>query len=90
MGNLTFISNGNLAFIYTYKTVDYINFGFFKATSLSDPKGLLEGTGKGMRHVKIHNEKEINEQQIVAWVREAIRLNRQDKKKPTARKSPPK
>ena len=87
-GNLTFISNGNLALIYTYKTVDYINFGFFKATSLSDPKVLLEGTGKGMRHMKIHDEKEIDEKQIVAWMREAVRLNEQDMKKPTARKSP--
>jgi hypothetical protein len=75
-GNLTFISNGNIAFVYAYDTVDYINLGFFKATQLSDPKKLFEGTGKGMRHVKLHDEEEINHEQIKAWVREAVRLNK--------------
>jgi hypothetical protein len=32
---------------------DHINVGFFHGTSLPDPAGLLEGTGKFMRHVKV-------------------------------------
>ena len=31
----------------------HITFGFFRGTELDDPHGRLEGTGKGMRHVKI-------------------------------------
>ncbi|MDQ3012970.1 MAG: DUF1801 domain-containing protein [Acidobacteriota bacterium] len=31
----------------------YVNLYFMQGTSLDDPKGLLEGTGKNMRHVKI-------------------------------------
>ena len=31
----------------------YVNLYFMQGTSLEDPKGLLEGTGKNMRHVKI-------------------------------------
>jgi hypothetical protein len=51
--NLTFVKNGkNIAFVYTYDKAPYINFGFLKATSLKDPKGLFQGTGKGMRHEK--------------------------------------
>ena len=46
-GNLTFVKNGkNIAFVYTYDKVPYINFGFLKATSLNEPKGLFQGTGK--------------------------------------------
>ena len=53
-GNLAFIKNRkNIAFVYTYDKAPYINFGFLKATSLKDPNGLFQGTGKGMRHVKI-------------------------------------
>ena len=74
-GNLTFVSNGNIAFVYTYDRGDYINLGFFKATQLSDPKRLFEGTGKGMRHININDEKEINHKQVKAWVREAVKLN---------------
>jgi hypothetical protein len=32
---------------------DHVNIGFFHGTSLPDPAGLLEGTGKFMRHVKV-------------------------------------
>jgi hypothetical protein len=74
-GNLTFIKNGkNIAFVYTYDKAQYINFGFLKATSLKDPKGLFQGTGKGMRHVKIYSENDIDNKQFTAWVKEAVQL----------------
>ena len=75
-GNLTFLCNDNLAWILNYPQKEYINFGFFRATELTDRKGLLEGSGKSFRHVKIANEEDINAQQFVAWVREAIELNK--------------
>ncbi len=31
----------------------HVNVGFFQGASLEDPQGLLEGTGKRMRHVKL-------------------------------------
>lgn len=74
-GNLTFIYKCNMASIGNYDTVDYLNFFFFKATKLRDPKGLLEGTGKGMRHVKIKSKKNIDELQIRPWIRQAMKLN---------------
>jgi hypothetical protein len=64
----------NLAFIYTYPAAAYINLGFFKATSLGDPKQLFEGTGKGMRHIKIYEHKKIPATQIRKWVKEAVAL----------------
>ncbi|MBI2183398.1 MAG: DUF1801 domain-containing protein [Thaumarchaeota archaeon] len=79
-GNITFVAYGNLAWILNYDTTDYINFGFFKGTELSDPKKLLEGTGKGLRHVKIRSEKQIDAEQLAAWVKEAIQLNVEEKR----------
>jgi hypothetical protein len=35
----------------------HVNLGFIYGTSLPDPKKLLEGTGKTLRHVKIKSEK---------------------------------
>jgi hypothetical protein len=64
----------NIAFIYTYPGVDYMNLGFMKATSLQDPKKLFEGTGKGMRHIKIQTPKDIPSIQIKKWVKESITL----------------
>lgn len=64
----------NVAFIYTYATVDYISLGFFFATALQDPKQLFEGTGKGMRHIKVRSVKDIPAAQVKAWVKEAVKL----------------
>ena len=74
-GNLTFVcGKTHLAFVYTYKTVDYINLGFMQATSLQDPKNLFEGTGKGMRHIKIRTVKDIPVTQVKAWINETVQL----------------
>jgi hypothetical protein len=73
----TFVSSGNIAFVYSYPGKDYVNLGFFRATELSDPNGFLEGSGKSMRHMKIGSEEDIDREQITAWVREAVELNNQ-------------
>jgi len=36
----------------------YVNFGFFFGVDLDDPKGLLAGEGKRLRHVKVWSVKE--------------------------------
>jgi hypothetical protein len=48
------------AFAYVNAFKDHVNVGFFRGTELSDPKGLLEGTGKFMRHVKLRPEREVD------------------------------
>jgi hypothetical protein len=40
-------------FAYVSVFGDHVNVGLFHATSLPDPAGLLQGTGKHMRHVKV-------------------------------------
>lgn len=41
------------AFGYVNAFTAHVNVGFFIGASLPDPSGLLEGTGKHMRHVKL-------------------------------------
>ena len=77
-GNLTFVYKGNIAFVYTYKRAEYLNLGFLQAVKLKDPKKKFQGTGKGMRHVKIYSEKDINAKQIMAWVKEAMKVNEEE------------
>ena len=40
-------------FAYVSVFRNHVNVGFFHGTALPDPAGLLQGTGKYMRHVKI-------------------------------------
>src|SRR5215510_11342483 len=41
------------AFAYVNVFKNHVNVGFFNGAQLQDPAGLLEGTGKRMRHVKL-------------------------------------
>lgn len=44
---------GDAAFGYVDVFTAHVNVGFFRGAEIADPSGLLEGTGKFMRHVKL-------------------------------------
>ena len=48
---------GDAAFAYVNAFTAHVNVGFFRGAEISDPHGLLEGTGKFMRHVKLRPER---------------------------------
>jgi hypothetical protein len=41
------------AFAYVNAFTSHVNVGFFRGAEIADPEGLLEGTGRFMRHVKL-------------------------------------
>ncbi|HEY6923142.1 MAG TPA: DUF1801 domain-containing protein [Steroidobacteraceae bacterium] len=45
------IDDAPYAYVNVFKS--HTNVGFFNGASLDDPAGLLEGSGKNMRHVKL-------------------------------------
>ena len=48
------------AFAYVNAFRAHVNVGFFRGAELPDPNGLLEGTGKFVRHVKLRPEGEVD------------------------------
>jgi hypothetical protein len=48
------------AFAYVNVFKAHVNVGFFHGSALDDPAGLLEGTGKRMRHVKVRPGEPLN------------------------------
>jgi hypothetical protein len=44
---------GDAAFGYVNVFTSHVNVGFFRGAALPDPAGLLQGSGKSMRHVKL-------------------------------------
>ena len=44
---------GDAAFGYVNAFKAHVNVGFFRGAEIADPEGLLQGTGKFMRHVKL-------------------------------------
>ena len=49
------------AFAYANAFKAHVNVGFFRGVGLADPDGLLEGTGKFMRHVKLRPGQQVND-----------------------------
>lgn len=49
----------------------HVNVGFVFGAHLRDPHGLLEGTGKNMRHVKVRSKADLTPE-LAALVREAV------------------
>jgi hypothetical protein len=48
------------AFGYVNAFKAHVNVGFFRGAEIADPEGLLEGTGKFMRHVKLRPGGDVN------------------------------
>jgi hypothetical protein len=66
--------NGPFAHIKAHK--NHVNFGFWRGAELTDPKGLLKGTGSRMRHVELRSPADIDTATLQAMVRTAVELNR--------------
>jgi hypothetical protein len=48
---------------------NYVRLGFFFGASLSDPKELLEGTGKRMRHIKVRTVRDAGTDELAVLIR---------------------
>ncbi|MBC6943439.1 MAG: DUF1801 domain-containing protein [Xanthomonadales bacterium] len=59
---------------YAYIAVQagHINLGFYHGTSLRDPQGVLTGTGKALRHVRIDHVARVSDPAIRDLLRQAI------------------
>jgi len=51
---------GDAAFGYVNAFKGHVNVGFFRGAEIADPEGLLEGTGKFMRHVKLGPDRAVD------------------------------
>ena len=72
----TFESNGPMCFFMVGK--NHVTFGFLRGTALVDPKGLLEGTGKSLRHVKLRTVEDLKKPELKKLIVEAVKLNQKE------------
>lgn len=74
-GQPCYVFRGNNV-CYIAPAADRVNFGFFRGADLKDPRHLLEGTGKKLRHVKVWLGTQPEAAALAALVREAVGLHR--------------
>ena len=65
--------NGPFAYIKAFK--NSVKFGFWRGIDINDPKGLLQGSGEKMRHIKLSSLDDINRQVFSDFVQQAVKLN---------------
>lgn len=59
------------AFGYVNAFTAHVNVGFFRGAEIEDPDGLLEGTGKFMRHVKLKPEHDVDPTALTKLIKAA-------------------
>jgi hypothetical protein len=59
------------AFAYVNAFTAHVHVGFFRGAELADPMGLLEGTGKYMRHVKLRPDGDIDAMALIGLIESA-------------------
>ena len=64
---------GEAAFAYVDAFSAHVNVGFFHGADLDDPAGLLAGSGKRMRHVKVRWGQPFDEAALAALIAAAYR-----------------
>jgi hypothetical protein len=72
----SFDSNGPLCCFMVGK--EHVTFAFMRGALLSDPEKLLEGTGKGVRHVKLRSVADVKNPGVKKLIVEAAKLNKND------------
>lgn len=72
-GSLAYIPtpSGSDMILYVAPQNGYVNLGFFFGAGVTDPLGLLEGSGKRMRHIKIRTVHAAQNPALIPMVREA-------------------
>jgi len=72
----SFDSNGPLCCFMVGK--EHVTFAFMRGAALPNSEKLLEGTGKGVRHVKLRSVADVKKPGVKKLVVEAATLNRKD------------
>lgn len=72
----SFDSNGPLCCFMVGK--EHVTFAFMRGAALPDPEKLLEGTGKGVRHVKLRSVADVKRPGVKKLIVEAAKLNKKD------------
>jgi hypothetical protein len=62
---------GDAAFAYVNAFKAHVNVGFFRGAEIADPDGLLEGTGKFMRHVKLRPDRDMDAAALMSLIETA-------------------
>lgn len=60
------------AYSYIMPKESYVNLGLYYGVSLVDPAGIIEGTGKNLRHVKVRSIRDVTKPALGELIKAAL------------------
>ena len=69
----TFTGKQGGGFIHIATYSNHVNLGFDRGTELDDPTGLLKGTGKLIRHIRLNSVHDLKGDAVTALIEDAVR-----------------
>ncbi len=73
MGVPTYVGKDWICYIADY--TKHANLGFYRGAEIGDTRGILEGTRKGLRHVKAKKQDRGLEEKLTALIRDAVAID---------------
>ena len=58
--------------VYIHAADDHVQLGFYAGSTLDDPEGVLEGSGKYVRHVKVRSGKDVDPDVLAGLIRQVV------------------
>ncbi len=68
----TFTGKQGQGFIHIATYAKHVNLGFDHGTKLEDPEGLLQGTGKLIRHIRLNGVSDMKRESVARLIRGAV------------------
>jgi hypothetical protein len=84
----TFTGRFKEAFCHIAAYTRYVNLGFNRGAELADPKGLLAGTGKRIRHIRIESPEDLRAPHIKKFLAAAVKAARSKITEPSGPRIP--
>lgn len=73
----TFTGKQGQGFIHIATYAAHVNLGFDHGTALADPGGLLQGTGKRIRHIRLDSPADLKQPAITQLIVQAVQQGRE-------------
>ncbi len=69
----TYTGKQGQGFIHIATYAEHVNMGFDRGTELEDPDGMLKGTGKLIRHIRLNNIADVKHDSVIHLVAQAVK-----------------
>ena len=65
-----FLNAHDVPVVYLFGSKKHVNFGFLRSAELNDPNGILRGSGKPSKHIRVIPGQPIDKETLTEFVRQ--------------------